>query len=109
MMRADRLTKEELREVARVHPLSSFAGIAKTWGLIALTNPLLWLPLAVVQGFTIFNFTVLLHEVVHHTIFHTCFSCALAIASTLACRSDSVFSRFLSRISLILALSGLNA
>ncbi len=40
-----------------------------TWGLIALENPLLWIPLAVVQGFTIFNFTVLLHEVVHHTIF----------------------------------------
>jgi fatty acid desaturase len=41
-----------------------------TWGLIALTSPLFWIPLAVVQGFTIFNFTVLLHEVVHHTIFH---------------------------------------
>jgi fatty acid desaturase len=26
-------------------------------------------PIAIVQGFTIFNFTVLLHEVVHHTIF----------------------------------------
>ena len=40
-----------------------------TWALIAVTNPLLWIPLAVVQGFTIFNFTVLLHEVVHHTVF----------------------------------------
>ena len=42
-----------------------------TWGLIALSNPLLWIPLAFVQGFTVFNFTVLLHEVVHHTIFET--------------------------------------
>ena len=43
-------------------------GVA-TWALIRFENPLIWLPLAVVQGFTIFNFTVLLHEVVHHTIF----------------------------------------
>jgi fatty acid desaturase len=40
-----------------------------TWGLIAIANPLIWIPLAFVQGFTVFNFTVLLHEVVHHTIF----------------------------------------
>jgi fatty acid desaturase len=40
-----------------------------TWGLIASRSPLVWLPLMVVQGFTVFNFTVLLHEVVHHTIF----------------------------------------
>lgn len=42
---------------------------ATTWALVAFTNPLVWIPLAVIQGFTIFNFTVLLHEVVHHTIF----------------------------------------
>jgi len=40
-----------------------------TWALIRFDNPLIWIPLAFVQGFTIFNFTVLLHEVVHHTIF----------------------------------------
>ena len=40
-----------------------------TWGLIAITNPLGWIPLVFVQGFTVFNFTVLLHEVVHHTVF----------------------------------------
>ena len=40
-----------------------------TWGLIRFTHPIVWVPLALVQGFTIFNFTVLLHEVVHHTIF----------------------------------------
>ena len=42
---------------------------AATWGLIAFSNPLVWVPLAIVQGFTVFNFTVLLHEVVHHTVF----------------------------------------
>lgn len=40
-----------------------------TWGLVALTSPFIWIPLALVQGFTIFNFTVLLHEVVHHAVF----------------------------------------
>jgi fatty acid desaturase len=42
-----------------------------TWGLITFSNPLIWIPLAFVQGFTVFNFTVLLHEVVHHTVFAT--------------------------------------
>ena len=40
-----------------------------TWGLISIANPIIWIPLALVQGFTVFNFTVLLHEVVHHTVF----------------------------------------
>lgn len=42
---------------------------ACTWALIRFDHPLVWIPLAVVQGFTVFNFTVLLHEVVHHLIF----------------------------------------
>jgi fatty acid desaturase len=40
-----------------------------TWGLIRFSHPLEWIPLALVQGFTVFNFTVLLHEVVHHAVF----------------------------------------
>ena len=40
-----------------------------TWGLIHFENPLIWVPLAFVQGFTIFNFTILLHEVLHHNVF----------------------------------------
>jgi fatty acid desaturase len=40
-----------------------------TWGLIRFDNPLIWIPLAILQGFTVFNFTILLHEVVHHTVF----------------------------------------
>jgi fatty acid desaturase len=43
--------------------------VAATWGLIHFEHPLIWIPLAVVQGFTVFNFTILLHEVVHHTVF----------------------------------------
>jgi len=40
-----------------------------TWGLIRFENPFIWVPLAFVQGFTIFNFTILLHEVLHHNVF----------------------------------------
>ena len=40
-----------------------------TWGLIRFTHPVIWIPLAIVQGFTVFNFSVLLHEVVHHAVF----------------------------------------
>jgi fatty acid desaturase len=42
---------------------------ACTAGLIAFSHPLVWVPLAIVQGFTVFNFTVLLHEVVHNNVF----------------------------------------
>ena len=50
------------------HGSSCCSGSA-TWGLITIDTPWIWIPLAVVQGFTVFNFTVLLHEVVHSTIF----------------------------------------
>ena len=42
---------------------------ACTWALIRFTHPLIWIPLVFVQGFTVFNFTVLLHEVVHNAVF----------------------------------------
>jgi fatty acid desaturase len=40
-----------------------------TWALVRASHPLVWIPLAIVQGFTIFNFTILLHEVLHHLAF----------------------------------------
>jgi fatty acid desaturase len=40
-----------------------------SYALFHLHNPLLWLPLAVLQGFTFFNMTTLLHEVVHRSVF----------------------------------------
>lgn len=42
-----------------------------TYGLIRFQHPAIWIPLALVQGFTVFNFTILLHEVVHHAVFGT--------------------------------------
>ena len=71
------IPRELMRELHRksgwrhgIVAVRQFAILAlATWGLIRFDNPLIWLPLAVVQGFTIFNFTILLHEVVHHTVF----------------------------------------
>jgi fatty acid desaturase len=71
------ITREQMRELhqksAARHLLVAarqFAILAlATWALVRFDNPLIWMPLAVIQGFTIFNFTVLLHEVVHHAIF----------------------------------------
>ena len=41
-----------------------------SWWLWRETNPLLWVPVAILQGFTFFNMTILLHEAVHNAIFH---------------------------------------
>jgi len=40
-----------------------------TWALIRFPHPLVWVPVALIQGFTIFDFTILLHEVVHGLVF----------------------------------------
>ena len=71
------LSREQLRELHRKSAGAAFrrrgaqfAILAlATVGLIRFDNPLIWVPLAFVQGFTVFNFTILLHEVVHHTVF----------------------------------------
>jgi fatty acid desaturase len=44
---------------------------ACSYALWHLTNPLLWIPCAVLQGFTFFNMTTLLHEVVHNSVWPT--------------------------------------
>jgi fatty acid desaturase len=71
------ISREEMRALHRKQPARHLLVAARqfailgltTWALIHFTNPAIWIPLALVQGFTVFNFTVLLHEVVHHTIF----------------------------------------
>ena len=71
------IPRDALREFHRKSALRHFIvairqfailGLA-SWGLIRFEHPLIWLPLAFVQGFTIFNFTILLHEVLHHNVF----------------------------------------
>jgi fatty acid desaturase len=74
---AGALSREQLRHFHRKAPARHFVVAARQFALLALStivlirfeNPLIWVPFAVVQGLTIFNFTILLHEVVHHTVF----------------------------------------
>jgi fatty acid desaturase len=40
-----------------------------SYALWHVTSPILWWPVAVLQGFTFFNMTTLLHEVVHRSVF----------------------------------------
>jgi fatty acid desaturase len=71
------LSRDQIRELHRKEPWRHLIIAARqflilgltTWALVRFAHPLVWIPLAVVQGFTIFNFTVLLHEVVHSTVF----------------------------------------
>ncbi|MEP6767173.1 MAG: fatty acid desaturase [Acidobacteriota bacterium] len=44
-----------------------FASMAVCW---RFREPWIWIPAAVVAGWTVFNFTVLLHEVVHRAVFN---------------------------------------
>jgi len=54
-----------LAYAARQFAVIALAGV----GLWKLADPRLWIPLAVIQGFTFFNMTTLLHEVVHNSVF----------------------------------------
>jgi fatty acid desaturase len=68
---------EELRALQLRRPWRHFVVLARmvcllaasTAGAAMLDRWYAWLPCAVVSGFTIFGFTVLLHEVVHNTVF----------------------------------------
>ena len=67
----------ELRALHRRQPAVHLAFAARQFGMVGLcsyalwhlTNPLLWVPVAILQGFTFFNMTTLLHEVVHRSVF----------------------------------------
>jgi len=70
---------EELKELHLRRPAVHLLYAARQFGIVAacsvalwrLTDPLFWVPLAVLQGFTFFNMTTLLHEVVHNSVFRS--------------------------------------
>jgi fatty acid desaturase len=74
---ARELSSAELRELHRKRPLLHFLVTAAllaalaigTSGAVIFDRWYLWLPFSVLSGFALFNFTVLLHEVVHRTVF----------------------------------------
>ena len=71
------LDRDALREVHRRRPLRHFVVLARQLALLAgaisgivlFRNVWWWFPFSVVEGWTIFNFTVLLHEVLHGLVF----------------------------------------
>jgi fatty acid desaturase len=71
------LPAKELLELSEKRPWVHFAYAARQFGIIAVCSYFLyqggpwyaWVPLAILQGFTFFNMTTLLHEVVHSAIF----------------------------------------
>src|SRR4051812_19232388 len=73
---------DELQQLHRRHAGTHLLYAARQFGIVAVAGVLLWrltprtplewiatTLLVVVQGFTFFNMTVLLHDAVHHSIF----------------------------------------
>ena len=73
----DAVPHDALKALHEKQPARHFAVVARQLVLLAIGTAVLvhggpwwqWVPAALLQGFTIFNFTVLLHEVVHHSVF----------------------------------------
>lgn len=73
---AREIPTEELRVLHQKRPLlhalvalgNAVALIGSAIAILALDRWYFWLPFAVVAGFAVFNFTVLLHEVVHRAV-----------------------------------------
>lgn len=74
---AKEVPAQALKALHRKAPLKHFAVAAWQFSLLGAAsfvlwrcpNPLLWVPAALVQGLAVFNFTVMLHEVVHRNVF----------------------------------------
>ena len=73
----DSVGRDELRELHEVRPWRHFAVLARHLILVAVCGwalwqsqwPWLWLPAAILQGFNMLGFVILLHEQVHDCIF----------------------------------------
>src|SRR5437870_2878951 len=73
---AAEIPTDELRRLHQKRPLlhalvafANFAALALAgWAIVHFDHWYLWLPCAVVAGFAVFDFTVLLHEVVHRAV-----------------------------------------
>jgi len=69
---------EALKELHRKSPARHMAIAIRQFAMLLAASavawkfpqPWIWIPAALISGWTIFNFTVLLHEAVHHAIFN---------------------------------------
>ena len=76
---AEAVPHQELKRLHRRRPALHLAYAARQFAIIAaasvalwqVEDPWLWVPLVLVQGFTFFNMTTLLHEVVHNSVFRS--------------------------------------
>jgi fatty acid desaturase len=67
-----------LKELHRKSPILHFAIAARQFLILFAASflawrfpqPWIWIPAAVVSGWTVFNFTVLLHDALHHAVFN---------------------------------------
>jgi fatty acid desaturase len=74
---AREIDRDEIRELHRKRPLRHFLVLLRQIAVIVLGSYVsytrdewyFWIPAAIAVGFTAFNFTVLLHEVVHKAVF----------------------------------------
>ena len=74
---AKALPQELVKELHKTEPWKHFLVLGWQFlllavgvtGAVMVDRWLLWLPFSIVIGFTIFNFTVMLHEVVHDAVF----------------------------------------
>src|SRR5437867_2438392 len=74
---AAEIPHEVLKDLHRKSPARHFAIAARQFLLLAaasviswkFSQPAIWIPSALVAGWTAFNFTILLHEVVHRAVF----------------------------------------
>lgn len=71
------LPQDEIKRLHQRDPVRHFAIVVRQFLLLGLCIAIsastehwwIWIPSAILQGFTVFNFTVLLHEQVHSAIF----------------------------------------
>ncbi len=76
---ADAIPNDELKALHVRRPSAHLRVAARQFGIVAVcgwalwhfSNPLIWVPVAILQGFTFFNMTTLLHEVVHNSVFRS--------------------------------------
>lgn len=67
-----------LKDLHRKRPARHFAVAARQFAILAaasalswvVPHPAVWIPAALIAGWTLFNFTVLLHEVVHRAVWN---------------------------------------
>jgi len=75
---AKAIPHDALRELHRKSPARHLAIAARQFAILLAASaiswrfrePWIWIPAAVVAGWTVFNFTVLLHEVVHRAVWN---------------------------------------